>query len=66
MTPYIPIICFVAGLILGVGVICLGLALAFRASVDIRKIREGIEETKGDFELAENEPKENESMQDME
>ena len=53
MTPYIPIIVFVAGLLVGVGVMCLGLFLSFRASVDIRKIKEGIEEQKGDFELAE-------------
>ena len=41
MTPYIPIICFVIGLLVGVGTTILGLYLGFKASYDIRNHREG-------------------------
>ena len=38
---YIPILTFIAGLLTGVGVTCLGLYLGFKASFDIRNIRTG-------------------------
>jgi hypothetical protein len=37
----IPIACFVAGLLVGVGAMLLGLWLGFKASYDIRNHREG-------------------------
>lgn len=60
MTPYIPIICFVAGLLVGVGTTILGLYLGFKASYDIRNHKEGIfnndgnihpEKDAGEFDL---------------
>lgn len=42
MTPYIPIICFIFGLLVGVGATILGLYLGFKASYDIRNHHEGI------------------------
>lgn len=42
MTPYIPILCFVAGTLLGIGVTILGMYLGFKVSYDIRNAREGL------------------------
>lgn len=42
LTSYIPIICFVSGLLVGVGTTILGLYLGFKASYDIRNHKEGI------------------------
>jgi ABC-type lipoprotein release transport system permease subunit len=64
MTQYIPIICFVAGLLVGVGTTILGLYLGFKASYDIRNHKEGIfnsdglvhsDKEPGEFDLLEDE-----------
>lgn len=47
MTQYIPIISFVAGLLVGVGTTILGLYLGFKASYDIRNHREGLVNNEG-------------------
>lgn len=47
MTPYIPILCFVAGMLAGVAVTCLGLYLGFKASFDIRSIKTGVDDGPG-------------------
>ena len=47
MTEYIPIICFVAGVLVGVGITVLGFRLGFRASYEIRNKEEA--EDKGLF-----------------
>ncbi len=47
MTPYIPTIFFIAGLLTGVVVTCLGLYLGFKASFDIRSIQTGIDDGPG-------------------
>lgn len=50
MTEYIPIICFVAGLIVGAAMIYVGFKLGFRASFEIRQSKEyPDEEGKGLF-----------------
>lgn len=41
MTPYLPILFFVAGTIFGASMLGLGLYLGFKASYDIRNHREG-------------------------
>ena len=41
MTQYIPILCYIAGILTGVGAMSLGLWLGFKASYDIRNHREG-------------------------
>lgn len=49
MTDYISIICFIAGLLVGVGVTILGFRLGFRASYEIRSHQEESAEDKGLF-----------------
>lgn len=47
MTPYIPTMFFIAGLLTGVVVTCLGLYLGFKASFDIRSIQTGVDDGPG-------------------
>ena len=47
MTQYIPILCFLLGVLSGVGVMVLGLYFGFRASYDIRNQKEGTVEIPG-------------------
>ena len=49
MIEYIPIICFVAGVLVGVGVTVMGFLLGFRASYEIRGHKEESAEDKGLF-----------------
>lgn len=49
MTEYIPIICFVAGTILGAVLTVLGFRLGFRSSYEIRSHKEESAEDKGLF-----------------
>lgn len=49
MTEYIPIICFVAGLIVGAIITIIGFRLGFRASYEIRDSKEESSEDKGLF-----------------
>lgn len=56
MTEYIPIICFVAGVLVGVGVTVLGFLLGFRASYEIRSHKEESVEDKGLFKSKKDPP----------
>ena len=47
MTQYIPIFCFLAGVLCGVGVMVLGLYFGFKASYDIRNQKDGTVEVSG-------------------
>jgi len=53
MTEYIPIICFVVGLLIGIGATVLGFLLGFRASYEIRSHKEETTEGKGLFKSRE-------------
>ena len=50
MTPYLPIIYFVAGLIVGIVTVIVGFRLGFRASYEIRNHREAPVESTGLFQ----------------
>jgi len=63
MTEYVPIICFVAGLIAGAAVHHFGFKLGFRASFEIRQSKEYPDEDKGLFKR-EKEPAEFELLKD--
>lgn len=58
MTEYIPIICFVAGLLTGVGFAFLGFRLGFRVSYEIRNQKEESGEEKGLFNKSKKDPAE--------
>ena len=49
MTNYIPIICFVAGVVAGAALTVVGFRLGFRASYEIRQSKDDPEEGKGLF-----------------
>ena len=49
MTNYIPIICFVAGVVAGAALTVIGFRLGFRASYEIRQSKDDPEEGKGLF-----------------
>ena len=49
MTNYIPIICFVAGIVFGAGMTIVGFRLGFRSSYEIRSHKEESSEDKGLF-----------------
>ena len=49
MTNYIPIICFVAGVVAGAALTVVGFRLGFRASYEIRQSKDDLEEGKGLF-----------------
>ncbi len=47
MTQYIPTICFIAGMIAGAGILCLGMYISWKASYSIRNHREALAEDDG-------------------
>lgn len=58
MIPYIPLLFFVAGGIVDVLIICVGLYIGFRASYDIRNHREGWQNNDGNIKLKSGDPAE--------
>ncbi len=59
MTTYIPTICFMAGLVVGAIILCLGMFIGWKASYSIRNHREGYANDEGSlFKTSNKEPAE--------